>query len=101
MTMRVEPEGGKRSIYELIGPNPATFTLSMFFALFGIVVFVVAFILMLVEIQLGMSSFWALLATGLSVLIVVAAFSTLTFGRYKAKEQVKGLRRFAQGIIES
>lgn len=99
MTLRVESEVGGTKIYELIGPNPATFTLSMFFVLFGAVVFIAAFILMLVEIQLDMSPFWAVLITGLSAVVVAASFTTLAYGRVKAKEQVSGMRDFVRQII--
>jgi hypothetical protein len=99
MNLRIEREEGETVLYELIGPNPTTFTLSMFFVLFGAVVFIAAFIMMLAQIQLGMSSTWAQIGSVISVVIVVAAFVTLAIGRIKAKAQVKMLKKYAKRVM--
>lgn len=99
MNLRIESENNKSIFYELIGPNPATFTLAMFFIFFGAVVFLAAFIMMMAQIQIGMSSTLASVGSGLSILVIVFAFAGLAYGRMQAKEQVEQLREVAQRII--
>lgn len=101
MNLRIEDAEAGSQVNELVGPNPSTFTLAMFFVLFGAVVFIAAFILMLVQLQLGMSSGVALGVTTISALVVGGALTVLFIGRVKAKRQVKLLRKYAKKVIKS
>ncbi len=99
MNLRIESNNETSTIHEVIGPNAATFTLAMFFIFLGAVVFIAAFIMMLAQIHLGMSSTLALVGTCLSVLVIVIALSGLAYGRFKAKDQVIMFRKIVQEII--
>ena len=101
MNLRVEAEGEGSRLYETIGPNAATFTLAMFFIIFGVVLFMVAATWLIVQLQLGESSALSLFGSVLSLITVFAAFAILAYGRVKAKEQVLEMRQFAGRIISS
>ncbi len=99
LNLRIEMQGGESMIYEVVGPNAATFTLAMFFIFLGAVAFIAAFILMIAQIQLGMLSSLAWVGSGLSVILIALALGGLAYGRTKARDQVAGLRRVVEQVI--
>lgn len=101
MNLRIEEEGEGSRLYETIGPNASTFTLAMFFIIFGVVLFLVAVTWLVVQLQLGESSGLSLLGSIVSLIIVVSTWSILAYGRLKAKDQVRKMRRFAGQIVSS
>jgi hypothetical protein len=101
MNLRIETENEKSMIYEVVGPNASTFTSAMFMILLGIVVFIAAFIMMLAQMQLGISSALASVGTALSGFLVIVSLSVLALGRMKATEQVARLREFAKTTLDT
>ena len=99
LNLRIESEDDTTVLYELVGPNPGTFTFAMFSLLLGAVVFIAALIMMLAQIQLGLSSTLAIIGTLASVVTIISVLLILALGRWKAKEQVKSLRDFAAKIM--
>lgn len=86
MNLRIEAEDEKSKIYEVVGPNASTFTSAMFMILLGIVAFIAAFIMMLAQMQLGITSTFASVGTALSGFLVIVSLSVLALGRMKATE---------------
>ena len=101
MNLRFQPESGETVIYELVGPNSATFTLAMFFMIAGVVGFLVAFIWAAVQWQLGHSSLLAVVASLFSGSSVVITLTVLAFGRHQAQEQVQALRDYIGRVLLS
>lgn len=99
MNLRIDEEGEGSRLHETIGPNASTFTLAMFFIIFGVVLFIVALTWLLVQLQLGESSGLSLFGSLTALVVVAATWTVLAYGRVRAKQQVLEMRQFAGRII--
>lgn len=101
MTLRLEAEDNKISIYEVIGPNSSMFTLAMFFVILGSVIFLAALMMALSQMSVGDSPLLAIATTILSGILIAVTFRVLAMGRLKAADQVSRLRIFVGDILHS
>ncbi len=99
MTLRLEEDENKTTIFETIGPNPSMFTLSMFFVILGSVGFLASLMWALSLMAVGESSITAWILNFLSGILIVSIFGILALGRIKAADQVANLRQFMSEMI--
>ncbi len=99
LTLRIElkPEGS--IVKEIAGPNPGTFTLAMFVIIAAIVIIFFALMFVFSQIQLGLPPLISLLVIGGSSLIVLLVLVILSWGRRKAKPQMKEMKNFVSDVI--
>ncbi|NQT62427.1 MAG: hypothetical protein HQ556_05665 [Candidatus Marinimicrobia bacterium] len=100
MTLRLEKEESKTTIFESIGPNSSMFTLAMFFVILGSVLFLAALMWSLSQMTVGESPVQSILVTFLSGLLILLTFGWLAMGRMRARDQVTRLKQFVAEIIE-
>ncbi|MBC8375112.1 MAG: hypothetical protein H8E26_03635 [FCB group bacterium] len=99
MTLRLETDENKTTVFETIGPNPSMFTLSMFFVILGSVGFFASLMWALSLMTVGESSIIAWILNFISGLLIVSIFGILALGRIKAADQVANLRQFISEMI--
>lgn len=100
LTLTIEDKGNGSLIREVIGPNPATFTLTIFIITGGFIILFLALMVALSQISLGMSSFWSFFTAASAGLFSILFYLFIWSGRYRARGQMEELNRFVQGIIE-
>lgn len=97
-----DPDEDKTVIRGIFGPSAAVWTFFMFlYFMFGIL-WMVFITIWFVERQIKSNDFpWALPASFLMLLILLATYFATRFGQYKAKKEMRKLRAFAEeSIIE-
>ncbi len=95
-----EEDETKTKIFENIGPNPSTFTLTMF-VFFGAGTTIVLSLMWLFSLlTLGHDYSIALTIILVAFLIILAVFSILYNGRRKARSQMQLLRDFVNSVLE-
>lgn len=100
LTLTIENKENGSLIREVIGPNPATFTMTIFLLTGGLLVLFLALMVALSQISLGMSSQWSLLIAGSSAIFSVLFYLFVWSGRYRARAQIIALKEFAAQVIQ-
>ena len=99
LTVKIESKSEGSVIKEVTGPNPGTFTLAMFVITLAIVIIFFALMFVFSQIQLGLPPLISLLIIGGSSLIAFLVLVILSWGRRKARPQMKEMKSFVSEII--
>lgn len=99
LTLTIENKQHGALIREVIGPNPATFTMTIFLLTGGLLVLFLALMIALSQISLGMSSQWSFTIAGISAAFSVLFYLFIWSGRYRAKKQISELKDFVEQVI--
>jgi hypothetical protein len=99
LTLSIESGENGSHVREVIGPNPATFTLSMFGIIGGSVIFFFAIMVALSQINLGLSPKLSFIVAALAILFIVSVYTLIALGRRWAGGQMKRMTDYANSII--
>ncbi len=99
LTLTVDAETDKTQIRELLGPHPATFTMTMFFLTGGVVIFGLAIMLAISQISLGISASISFITALAAILFMSGVYVFLLAGRIKGSQQMDFMRDFWQNRI--
>jgi hypothetical protein len=101
LTLTIEAKEGGVIIREIVGPNPATFTMTIFLLTGGLMVFFLAIMIALSQLSLGMSTLWSFIVASSAGLFSVIVYFFIWSGRYRAGGQIQRLKTFVQGVMGS
>lgn len=97
----VETENKKTHVREVIGPNPAVFTLTMFLIFFAGTLFLFTLMYLFSQLTLNMDTTltWIVIGVCFFLFLVISLF--MFFGRIKAKPQMEIMREYIEEILKS
>ena len=101
LNMTVEKESGKTQIREVIGPNPAVFTLTMFLIFFAGTLFLFTLMYLFSQLTLDMDTSLTWVVIGICFVLFVVISLFMFYGRIKAKPQMEMMRDYIEEIINS
>jgi len=97
LSLRIETEDDKTSILGVFGPSSAVWTFFMFLYFSFSILWMVFISMYYVEKQINSQEFpWALTASFVMLFLIALTYIAGRFGRYKGKEEMLKLRRFAE-----
>lgn len=100
LTVTVEKSDNGSVVKEVTGPNPSTFTLSMFVIIGAAVILFFAIIFAFSQISLNTSPVIALMVSGGCIIVVTAVLGFLALGRKKAHSQIKLMKQFVKETLD-
>lgn len=101
MNMNVEKEDDKTHIREVIGPNPAVFTLTMFLIFFAGTLFLFTLMYLFSQLTLDMDTSLTWIVIGICFVLFVVISLFMFYGRVRAKPQMEMMRGYIEEIINS
>jgi len=97
LSLRTETEDEKTSILGVFGPSSSVWTFFMFLYFSFSILWMVFISMYYVEKQINSNEFpWALGASFLMLFLIALTYIAGRFGRYKGKDEMAKLRRFAE-----
>lgn len=99
LTITLESNDTGSIVKEVTGPNPSTFTLSMFVLIGAVVILFFALIFAASQISLDTSPTTSFLITGGCILIVFMVLAILGWGRKKAQPQMDAMKLFVKETL--
>lgn len=101
LTLTIEAAEKGSFVREVAGPNPATFTMTIFLLTVGVMILFLALMVALSQVSLGLSSAVSFLIAGLAAAFILSTYIIIWKGRKKAEGQIMVLRDFANRIIQN
>lgn len=99
LNMFVEKENNVTRIREVIGPNPAVFTLTMFLIFFAGTLFLFTLMYLFSQLTLDMDTSLTWIVIGFCFILFIVISLFMFYGRIKAKPQMEMMRDYIQEII--
>lgn len=97
LALRIEKEEETTVVRGIFGPSAAVWTFFMFLYFLFTIAWMTFFTLYYVEKQIKTSNYpWALPCSFVVLGLIALTYLAARFGQYKAKEEMKGLRKFAE-----
>lgn len=100
LSLTVESEGDGALVREVAGPNPSTFTMTIFLLTVGSTLLFLSLMVALSQLSLGLSYLWSLGIAGLAALFIMITYYVIWRGRKKAEGQILLLRKCVRQIID-
>ncbi|GEM_PF-327279 len=97
---RCEEDESKTKIFENIGPNPSTYTLTMFIFFGAGTTIVLSLMWLFSLLTLGHDYSTALTIIAVAVVIIALVFYIIYNGRRKARTQMQSLRDFVNSVLD-
>lgn len=101
LTLTIEASEKGSYVREVAGPNPATFTMTIFLLTVGVMILFLALMVALSQVSLGLSSTLSFLIAGFAAAFILSTYFIIWKGRQRAEGQIKILREFADRIIRN
>ncbi len=99
LSISIEQSENGTLIREVMGPNPETFTFTIFGIIGGSVLCFFAVMLALSQLNLGLSPTLSLVVAALALLFILIIYSTIALGRRRAASQMKAMTDYAKEIM--
>ena len=97
LSLRIEIEDNTTVIRGVFGPTSAVWTFFMFLYFLFTILWMTFFSMYYVENQINSNDYpWALNASFLMLFCIAATYGAVRFGKIKAKNEMKKLRKFAE-----
>ncbi len=94
LTLTLDEGSDNTQIRELLGPHPATFTMTMFFLTGGVVIFGLAIMLAISQISLGLSASLSFITALVAIIFMAGVYIFLLTGRIRGSSQMDQLHQF-------